>query len=122
MLRRNVKAIVAIGNQGQIGLDGQLPWHNPKDLAWFKSMTSSGGVLIAGHNTFHTLPELPNRHVMIDCDELFRRVLAKDVNYWIIGGAKTYAKWAPYIDQWYISKIDYDGPADTYFNKDWLFK
>jgi dihydrofolate reductase len=40
----------------------------------------------------------------------------KDKNIWIIGGLQIYKLYMPYIERFYISRIDYDGPADIYFD------
>lgn len=116
-----INAIVAIGTEGQIGLDGRLPWKDLDDLAWFAKMTSRQ-ILIAGHNTRQTLPELPGRTVLIDDVSMHPLSYAAQlgVDVWVIGGAKTYARWAPYIDRWHIGKIDYYGPADAWFDPSWL--
>lgn len=33
---------------------------------------------------------------------------------WICGGRKTYLQWLPYIERFYISRIDYSGQADVF--------
>lgn len=113
-----IHLIAAVGRSGQIGLDGKLPWHHPEDLKWFKALTM-GQTLIVGHNTAQTLPPLPGREILVmkrgDTPEPYL-VLAKVKNkdLWVIGGARTYQQWAPFVDRFHISRIDYDGPADTY--------
>lgn len=117
-----VNLIAAVGLSGQIGLNGKLPWYNKEDLKWFKDMTMNG-IVIVGHKTYQELPELPGRTVIVDRrDELPADMLAniaenEDVagkEIWIAGGAKTYSKWLPFIERFFISRINYDGPADTY--------
>lgn len=111
-----IHLIAAVGRSGQLGLDNKLPWHCPEDLKWFKEMTM-GQVVVVGHNTAQTLPPLPGRwiHVM-GRDQTCQEVIEAfpDLDIWIIGGAKTYAKWLPYVDRFHINVIDYDGPADTW--------
>lgn len=117
-----VNLIAAVGLSGQIGLNGKLPWYNKEDLKWFKDMTMNG-IVIVGHKTYQELPELPGRTVIVDRrDELPADMLsniADDEEFqgkeiWIAGGAKTYSKWLPFIERFFISRINYDGPADTY--------
>lgn len=117
-----VNLIAAVGLSGQIGLNGKLPWYNKEDLKWFKNMTS-GGIVIVGHKTYQKLPELPGRVVMVDhrhhspADMLANIAENEDIagkEIWIAGGAKTYSKWLPFIERFFISRINYDGPADTY--------
>ena len=56
-----VSAIVAVADNGVIGVDGDLPWHLPDDLRWFKRVTS-GHAVIMGRKTWQTLPgPLPRR-------------------------------------------------------------
>jgi dihydrofolate reductase len=63
----SIIAIVARDvNTGLIGADGGLPWHLPRDLAFFKNMT--GGKTVAmGRATYDSLPvrPLPNRKNMV---------------------------------------------------------
>ncbi|QIG73959.1 dihydrofolate reductase [Rhizobium phage RHph_N34] len=118
-----INLIAAVGKSGQIGLNGELPWHDREDLKWFQEVTAYG-YLLAGHVTFesvrkkiHTLGRiLVEDHKNSTVDSIRDHAAfcgAKSI--FIIGGAKTYTKWMPYVDRFYISRIDYDGPADTYF-------
>lgn len=34
---------------------------------------------------------------------------------YVVGGARTFLAFGPYIQRWLIGKIDYDGPADVWF-------
>jgi len=113
-----INLIAAIGRSGQIGLNGSLPWHDAKDLAWFKSVTV-GKTLIVGANTLLTLPVLPSRTVMEDNRNVSPEDFLRDnceglSEVFIIGGAKTYARWMHLVDRFYLGRINYNGPADTY--------
>lgn len=113
-----VNAIVAIGNQGQVGFMGKLPWHDPADLKWFKDLTMDC-VCVAGHNTYKTLPKLDGRVVLEDDLNQTPEEFLASLNIteiWIIGGPKTYERYKHLIDRWHVAKIDYDGDADTYFD------
>ena len=122
--RTQVNLIAAVGKNGQLGLNGHLPWKDPEDLRFFKHMTMND-LVIVGHNTFQTLPILPGRTVMIDpTDRSPEDVIATLSNdlwetVWIAGGAKTYARWMPYIRRFFITQVDYDGPADVYMPQLW---
>ena len=104
-----------------MGLNGRLPWHDREDLLWFRRKTM-GGVLICGVKTLAGLPESVHEGRRIiawtreNLDDVIREVRAIESPVWVIGGAETYRVWAPHIDRWHISKIDYDGPADTWFD------
>lgn len=109
--------IAAIGRSGQLGLGGTLPWHDSEDLKWFKEQTM-GKVVVVGYNTALSLPPLPGRtlHVM-QRHETPESVIQcyQGCDIWVIGGAKTYEQWMPFVDRCLISLIDYDGQADTWF-------
>lgn len=113
-----VEAIVALDEQGGIGLSDALPWpKNSEDLKWFKDITM-GKVCIVGHNTASTLPPLNGRtlHVM-QRGETPEEVIAKYKDLIVIGGRATYMQWLPYIDRFYVSKIKGTYPADTYLKE-----
>lgn len=116
-----INAIVAIGKSGQMGLNGRLPWHDREDLLWFRRNTM-GGVLICGVKTLAGLPESVHEGRRIiawtreNLEDVIREVKAIESPVWVIGGAETYRVWAPHIDRWHIGRINYDGPADTWFD------
>ena len=115
-----ISLICALDDKGGIGFRGGLPWpHNSADLKWFREVTL-GKTLIVGYNTFMTLPPLPDRSVRVlsrNCeptrviDELVSAGVEEAV---VIGGAKTYRQWLPYVDRFYISRIRGEYEADTY--------
>ena len=121
-MTQTVNLIAAIGRQGQLGLDGRMPWHNKADLAFFRQITM-GGCLIAGRATLPALPYLPGRMVYTFTRDNTPTGLLNliGIQYpgwpvWIIGGAETYRAFAGHINGLkLISLIDYDGPADTWF-------
>ncbi len=56
-----VSAVAAVAENGVIGAHGDLPWHLPADLRWFKRVTR-GHAMIMGRKTWQTLPgPLPKR-------------------------------------------------------------
>lgn len=117
-------AIAAIGARGQLGLDGRLPWHDKADLAWFREMTY-GHEVVVGRNTLRQLPPLPGRVILAaeqftTPEELRTYVRSAPEHVYLIGGAKTFDKFAGVVDRWYVNKVNYDGPADAWFNPMWL--
>ncbi len=125
-MKYDIRLLAAVGRSGQIGLDNGLPWHNKSDLKWFKELTM-GHVLVAGYNTYQSLPNLPGRVVLLD-DKDKSPIDFLDLYYkwgdlsnvvWVIGGAKTYARWLPFVSKAYIGLIDYEGPADTFMPSLW---
>lgn len=56
-----ISAILAIGKDNEVGLNGGLPWHSKADLQHFKSITS-GHCVLMGYNTYKSIGKpLPNR-------------------------------------------------------------
>ena len=123
-----VTAICAIGKRGQLGLNGKLPWHDSDDLKRFKRLTK-GHLLISGFNTFHGLPRFGDRLIFVpdrnDSPEFTLMTIGAatdETNVFLIGGGKTFKQFAEagLIRHWDITKVDYDGPADTWFDPTWL--
>ena len=132
--------VVAVDKNWGVGKQGQLLFHLPPDLQFFKQKTL-GKVVIMGQNTLLSLPNskaLPNRtNFVLTFDKDFKPegcrmffgiddVLQAVKKYppedvFIIGGASVYKQFAPYCEYAYITKIFADGNADCFFYtcKDW---
>lgn len=118
----HVKAIVAVGNFGQIGNKGVLPWHDKRDLAHFKLLTM-GGLCVVGSKTAHTLPRLEGRDVYIwrrEDDPIAFANINNGRDIWIIGGAAIYKRWLPFVGMTILTHIDFDTQCDTYMP--WLWR
>jgi dihydrofolate reductase len=133
-----VSAIVAYGKNQEIGHDNQLPWHIPDDLRLFKK-TTEGHTLVMGRKTFDSIGKkaLPGRKVIvlsrqpitnlpINCYQAsgLKEALSLcrslgDSSPFICGGAEIYQQALEnnLIDRLYISEVDYQGQADTFFPK-----
>lgn len=131
-----IKIIAAIGRKNELGKKGDLIWHLPSDLKFFKEQTL-GGMVFMGRTTFLSLPKLlPNRkHVVLTPNEPFNKDITdvvllefKDdfVNYcieqsktqdvYIIGGASIYNMFIDIADVLVLTEIDAeDSEADVYF-------
>ena len=58
---QRVVLVVAVADNGVIGVDGELPWRLPPDLAHFKRVTL-GHVVVMGRKTFDSIGRpLPGR-------------------------------------------------------------
>ncbi|MEN9945729.1 MAG: hypothetical protein RLZZ293_115 [Pseudomonadota bacterium] len=58
---QKISLVVAMNKQRVIGVNNQLPWHLPEDLAYFKQVTL-GKPIIMGRKTFQSIGRiLPNR-------------------------------------------------------------
>ena len=124
--------IVAKARNNAIGKDNQLLWNIKDDLNRFKKLTT-GHTIIMGLNTFKSLGRvLPNRfHVVLSGDKDFKidnenvRVIytpnelkeyIKDENEnFIIGGGSIYKMMLPYCSKLYITEVEKDFDADTFF-------
>lgn len=126
----DVRSMCAIGQRGQLGLNGVLPWEgNPgqdyrDDVARFFEMTK-GHVLIAGPTTINSVPEAMHAQmtlVTIHRDDSPEDVLARFDHrvVFIGGGPQVWDVYAKYIRHWDITRLPYDGEADRWFNPEWL--
>ncbi|MEN3238581.1 dihydrofolate reductase [Methylobacterium ajmalii] len=121
----NVAIIAAVGRSGQIGMNGVLPWYDGEDLRWFRHVTM-GQVLIVGSKTLELLPPLPGRAVFgwgreIDPGQMVASLVEKnpDKMIFIAGGARTYQAFMPFVRTCHITRVNYDGPADTFMPHLW---
>ena len=128
-----ITAIVACGKRGQLGYNNKIPWHCPEDLQHFKK-TTHGGCLIMGRKTYDSIGKpLPGRKtIVISSKKNYRSnevftvdtpekafALAKFMGFdqvFICGGGEIYRWFECHYDEIIISHIDYDGPADAWFN------
>ena len=137
-----MKAILAMAQNRVIGKNGGLPWSPIKeDFKHFKEFTS-GKTLIVGKNTFDTLPLLKNREclVIVRKDEILdsyienqyivnnnsmtgQLVTMEDIESYsefkkeyliVAGGAKTYIKLLPYINEFYVTHVNGSYDGDTF--------
>lgn len=128
-----VSAVFAVANNGVIGRNGDLPWHVPTDLAFFKRVTL-GKPMIMGRRTFESLPGLlPNRtsivvssgqpelpEGVILCSSIeqaltvARTFCTPDQNEIIVaGGSQIYASALPFTDRLVVTHIDAEPEGDT---------
>lgn len=125
--------IVAMAHNRVIGLDNQMPWHLPADLAWFKKNTLNKPVIM-GRKTFESIGRpLPNRHNIIisrhedrevkpniswvkSIDEALQLANTQQSSEtFIIGGGNIYNQVLPIVNRLYLTHIDADLQGDTYF-------
>jgi dihydrofolate reductase len=128
-----ISMISAIARKDRaIGKDNALLWHIPEDFKYFKDLTS-GHAIIMGENTFRSIGKaLPNRTNIVltlspdfapmDCIvvrsieealEQARRVEQDEI--FICGGASVYKQMIPYADRLYLTLVDGEFEADTFF-------
>jgi len=130
--------VVAQSKNRVIGVNNDLPWRLPKDLAYFKSVTL-GKPIIMGRKTFESIGRpLPGRtNIVISRNAKFAPAgvevvaslmqaieLAKDVcirdgvdEAMIIGGAQIYSQAIEMADILYITQVDALIEGDAFFPK-----
>ncbi len=123
--------IAAIGKNRELGRDNKLLWGIPDDLKRFKELTS-GHPIIMGRKTFESIGKpLPNRtNIIVTRDENFKRdgcvvvnsiedafkkAKALDKEIFVIGGAQIYKQSLPYVKKLYLTLINEEADADTFF-------
>lgn len=121
--------VVAIDAQRGIGVDNQLPWHLPEDLAHFKRVTL-GKPIIMGRKTFDSIGRpLPKRRnivvtrnpdwrmegveVAASLQDAIARLDGEAAS--IIGGAQIFAESMDVADCMIVTEIDHVFRCDTFF-------
>jgi dihydrofolate reductase len=124
-----VTLVAALGSNRVIGLDGDMPWHFPEDLAHFKR-TTMGGTMIMGRKTFDAIGRpLPGRRTIVitrstewardgvdvahSLDEAL--AMAGDASVYVVGGGDVYAQSLPLADRLVLTEIDEAPEGDTFF-------
>lgn len=127
----NLSIIVAVGKNLEIGKSNQLLWHISNDLKNFKNLTL-GHTVVMGENTWNSLPKkpLPNRKNLVlshqtdkvlegaivfnNIDDLIDSVEHEE-KVFIIGGAMIYKQFIDIVDTIFITRVDKEFDADTFF-------
>ncbi|HLE12110.1 MAG: hypothetical protein A2504_12300 [Bdellovibrionales bacterium RIFOXYD12_FULL_39_22] len=128
-----VSIIVAIGKNGEIGLNNKMPWHIPADLKRFKKLTM-GHHIIVGRKTYESIGGplagrvmivlTNNKSLMLSGDCLRASSLESacavakkngESELFICGGANVYAEALKIANKIYLTRVDYQGVADAFF-------
>ena len=131
-----IKAILAVGENGEIGQNGDMPWGRglPKDLEYFKEHTLDQTVVM-GKKTFESLPcFLPSRVSAVLTTKDFPTMESESLDAyiykiredevvcqgdWLIGGASIYEQFWHYVNEVHITRVKASFPeADTFFEPD----
>ena len=120
--------IVAMDDDDLIGNGDKLPWHEPEDLRWFKTITI-GKTVVMGRSTWESLPvkplpdrenivisttltEAPGAKVFKSLEQVYR--LDRD-EIVFMGGASIYKQVLPVVDRVYLTEIPGSHEGDVYF-------
>lgn len=126
--------IVCVDKKWGIGKSNDLLFRLKKDMQFFKN-TTADSIVFCGYNTLLSFPgskPLKGRSTICLCpkeierddcfcihdfNEAVRLVkeLSKTKPVFVIGGAMLYQSMLPYYDKVYVTKVDADGEAETYF-------
>ena len=124
--------IIAVGDNNEMGLRGALPWHLPKEVRYFRSVTE-WHTIIMGRRTFDSLPRvLPNRrHIVLTRDRNFTfhhpdvtivheleevgRLIDENEENFVIGGNEIFKLFLPVADRIYLTKVHGRFEADVWF-------
>ncbi len=122
------------GKNRVIGKDGDLPWHFPGDLKFFKE-TTLGHAVLMGRVTYQSILKrlgkpLPGReNYVLSRDPSFMDARVKiirdlkEIEAWrkddnplfVIGGAKIFAQTLPIAGRLLITQIEKDFAGDVFF-------
>jgi dihydrofolate reductase len=128
---KKISIIVAIARNFAIGKNNELLWHIPDDLKRFKKITS-GHQVIMGKLTYLSLPFRPLKNrtniVITDkpgetfegCTTVYSIQEAMDLcndqqESFIIGGGSVYRQFLPFCNKLYLTVVNKDFEADTFF-------
>ncbi len=128
-----ISMIAAVAHDRVIGLDNQMPWHLPADLAHFKRVTLGKPVLM-GRKTFESIGRpLPGRRNLVisrnpgfkapgievfsSIDEVLATLSEAEApdELMVIGGGHLYGQLLPRADRLYLTRIDLMVEGDTRF-------
>jgi dihydrofolate reductase len=127
-----ISVICAITQNRAIGKNNQLLWHIPEDFKHFKE-TTSGHPIIMGQRTYESIGRpLPNRtNIIITDDQSYQVegcVIAHSIDeaiekasvvdqeeIFFIGGGMIYRQAVPIADKLYLTIVEGEFEADTFF-------
>jgi dihydrofolate reductase len=126
----SVTLIAAVGRNGVIGADNQMPWHLPEDFAFFKR-TTMGHTMVMGRRTFDSIGRvLPGRRTIVvtrqqdwshpDVETAHSLVDALDLagpadEVFICGGGQVYTEAMPFAHRLLITEVDLSPEGDVRF-------
>ena len=130
----NLSLIAAIGKNNELGLDNKLIWKIKEDLKFYRNYTLYQNIIM-GRKTFESMPPLAlqKRNVFVltsrqldkfydvncysDIGSLLEYIESTGRNFIVVGGAQIYEAVLPYVDTMYLTEIDSEAKADTFFPK-----
>lgn len=134
MIKPVVVQVFAVADNGMIGRNGDLPWHVPTDLAFFKRVTLHKP-MIMGRLTYDSLPGmLPDRPCIVVTSRGFpgapagvevvgsveeglraaeKYLTPEQTEIVVAGGAQIYRAAMPFTDRLVVTHIQAEPEGDT---------
>jgi dihydrofolate reductase len=122
-----MKAIAAMSVNRVIGCDGQIPWHLPEDLKFFKQ-TTLGHVILMGRKTYDSIgrplpgreswvvtrgADIPGVRVIRDLSEITAPADGREI--FLIGGAELYRELLPTCSELFLTLVKRTVEGDAFF-------
>lgn len=126
---KRITLIAAMARNRAIGIDGEMPWHLPRELKHFKE-TTLGKPIVMGRRTCESIGRpLPGRqNIVVTRNPSFRADgyeaapslaaavgLAQGEEVMVIGGGELYRAALPHADRMILTLVDCEPEADTWF-------
>lgn len=128
----NLSLIAAIGKNNELGLNNELIWKIKEDLIFYRNYTLYQNIIM-GRKTFESMPSAAlqkrnvfvltskklDEHYDVNCysniEDLLEYIQNTERNFIVVGGAQIYEAFLPYVDTMYLTEINEDSKADTFF-------
>lgn len=131
-----IKGIVCAAKDWGIGKSNGLLFNLPADMKFFRE-TTKHNIVVMGYSTYLSLPKRPlpgrvnvvlwDKATSLDCLEgcitfnafeqllNFVKILSKEYDVFICGGASVYKLFLPYYDEVLVTKVDAEDKEATAF-------
>ncbi|MFB6722005.1 dihydrofolate reductase [Kribbella sp. NPDC056345] len=119
--------IAAVGANGVIGRDNDLPWRIREDLQHFKQLTL-GHTLVMGRKTYDSIGRpLPGRRTVVVTRQpdwaadgvqvvhTLEEALKEGGDLYVAGGGEIYRQALPYADRLELTEVDQSPAGDVTF-------
>ena len=125
-----ISLIAAVGKNRELGLGGKLVFRIKDDMRFFKE-TTMGHAVLMGRKTWESLPAgglkgrrniVVSRHEVPGADEAVSDLMGfvhahedDDEEIFVIGGGMVYFETIKYAGAIYLTEVDAEAEADTFF-------
>lgn len=127
----NLKIVACVDKNFGLGFKNQLLFKIPADLKNFRALTLNN-TIIFGRKTLETFPQskpldsrrniilsrtlekIEGAEIVRSVDELFDTLDAAEKNF-VVGGAQIFEELLPYVGEIFLTAVDAEKPADTFF-------